>query len=70
MFIVMKFSVGINVTRKHILLKILHIIIPVNLLVLKFNDNALSYPARISASVYVLTLFSGIPRAFPSICNI
>jgi hypothetical protein len=23
------------------------------------------YPARISASVYVLTLFSGIPRAFP-----
>jgi hypothetical protein len=25
----------------------------------------MSYPARISASVYVLTLFSGIPRAFP-----
>jgi len=34
------------------------------------KDNALTYPARISASVYVLTLFSGIPRALPSICNI
>ena len=28
-----------------------------------------TYPARISASVYVLTLFSGIPSAFPSICK-
>lgn len=24
------------------------------------------YPARISASVYVITLFAGIPSAFPS----